>query len=67
MKLIDTGLAQRMDILRGNTYFSELPEPLIREVAQHTQLREYQRGDILFWEADPGDGLYIIESGSAKI
>jgi CRP/FNR family transcriptional regulator, dissimilatory nitrate respiration regulator len=67
MKLIDTGVAQRIDTLRGNTYFSELPESLLREVAQNTQLREYQRGDILFWEADPCDGLHIIENGSAKI
>jgi len=31
------------------------------------QLREYQRGDVLFWEADSCDGLHIIKSGSAKI
>ena len=67
MKLIDTSLAQRTDTLRRNVYFADLPEPLLKEVAQHTQMREYQRGDILFWEADPCDGLHIIENGSAKI
>jgi CRP-like cAMP-binding protein len=67
MKLIDTDQAQRIHTLRGNAYFTDLPEPLLREVASHMQLREYQRGDILFWEADPSDGLHIIESGSAKI
>ena len=30
-------------------------------------LREYQRGDVLFWEGDSCDGLYIVEQGSAKI
>ena len=30
-------------------------------------LREYQRGDVLFWEGDPCGGLYIVEQGSAKI
>lgn len=67
MKLIETSLAQKMKTLRGNAYFADLPEPLLKEIAQHTQLREYQRGDILFWEADPCDGLHIIETGSAKI
>ena len=67
MKSIETTLAQRVKTLRGNIYFDDLPEALLKEVAAHTQLREYQRGDVLFWEADPSDGLHIIESGSAKI
>ncbi len=67
MKLIDTSQAQRIDTLRGNAYFTDLSETLLREIAQHMQLREYRRGDVLFWEADPCDGLHIIESGSAKI
>lgn len=67
MKLIESNQEKRIDTLRGNSYFSELPEPLLKEVSAHMQLREYQRGDVLFWEADPCDGLHIIESGSAKI
>ena len=67
MKRIETSLAVRIEVLRGNTYFTDLPEPLLTEIAQQTQLREYQRGDVLFWEADPCDGLHILESGSAKI
>jgi CRP-like cAMP-binding protein len=31
------------------------------------QLREYQRGDVLLWEGDPCDELFIVEQGSAKI
>src|SRR5215212_6624223 len=67
MKSMEATLVQRVRTLRGNPYFNDLPEPLLKEVAAHTQLREYQRGDVLFWEADPCDGLHIIESGSAKI
>jgi CRP/FNR family transcriptional regulator len=44
-----------------------MPEPLLKELTQNMQLREYQRGDVLFWEADPCDGLHIVETGSAKI
>jgi CRP/FNR family transcriptional regulator len=67
MKLIDTSQKQRINTLRGNTYFTDLPEPLLKEISAYMQLREYQRGDVLFWEDDPCDGLYVIESGSAKI
>src|SRR5512141_2560929 len=67
MKLIDATQTKRIETLRGNAYFSELPESLLKEVAAHMQLREYQRSDVLFWEDDPCDGLHIIESGSAKI
>jgi CRP/FNR family transcriptional regulator, dissimilatory nitrate respiration regulator len=67
MKQIDAGPNQRINTLRGNVYFTDLPETLLKEITQHMQLREYQRGDVLFWEEDPCDGLYIIESGSAKI
>jgi len=67
MKLIDTSQSQKINTLRGNAYYTELPESLLKEIAEHMQLREYQRGDVLFWEADPCVGLHIIESGSAKI
>ena len=67
MKLIDTKPQQRINTLRGNSYFTDLPESLLQEVIPYMQLREYQRGDVLFWEADPCDGLHILQSGSAKI
>jgi CRP-like cAMP-binding protein len=67
MKLIDTTQENRIETLRSNTYFTELPIPLLKEISVHMQLREYQRGDVLFWEADPSDGLHIIQTGSAKI
>jgi CRP/FNR family transcriptional regulator len=67
MKLIETSNDQRIKTLRGNSYFIDLPEPLLKEITAHMQLREYERGDVLFWEADPCDGLHIIETGSAKI
>ena len=67
MKLIETTQDKRIETLRGNSYFAELPEPLQKEISTYMQLREYQRGDVLFWEADPCSGLHIVESGSAKI
>ena len=67
MKSIETNIKQRMKVLRGNEYFDDLTEIILKEVADRMHLREYQRGDVLFWEGDPCDGLYIVELGSAKI
>lgn len=53
--------------MRGNEYFDDLSDAMLKDIAEHTHLREYQRGDVLFWEGDPNDGLYIVEQGSAKI
>jgi CRP/FNR family transcriptional regulator len=60
-------LEHKLQVLRSNIYFDELPEPLLREVAAHMQLREYERGEMLFWEGDPCNGLHIIEKGSVRL
>jgi len=67
MKSIETTTKERIKVLRGNEYFDDLPETMLQEISAHMNLREYQRGDVLFWEGDPCDGLYIIKQGSAKI
>ena len=53
MKLIEVPRAAKLKTLRSNPYFDELPETLLQNIASHTQLRQYERGDILFWEDDP--------------
>lgn len=67
MKSIETNTKEHIKVLRGNEYFDNLPEPMLKEISAHMHLREYQRGDIFFWEGDPCDGLYIVKQGSAKI
>ena len=67
MKSIETNIKQKIKVLRGNEYFDDLTENILKEIAERMHLREYQRGDVLFWEGDPCDGLYIVEQGSAKI
>jgi len=67
MKPVEASLELRTKTLSSNTYFNDLSESLLRDVAVHTQLREYQRGEIIMWEGDPCNGLHIMEQGSAKI
>lgn len=67
MKPIETSTTERLATLRGNEYFDDLPEAMLKEISAHMRLCEYQRGDVLFWEGDPCEGLYIVSQGSAKI
>jgi CRP/FNR family transcriptional regulator len=67
MKLIDVTQPAKLKTLRSNPYFDDLPDQVLKNIAAHTQLREYERGDILFWEDDPCAGLHIIEHGSVKL
>lgn len=67
MKSIESRVSTRIMILRGNEYFDDLSENLLKDIAEHMRLCEYQRGDVLFWEGDPCEGLHIVEQGSAKI
>jgi len=67
MKLIEVPKAEKLKTLRSNLYFDELPDGVLKDIADSTQLREFERGDVLFWEGDACAGLHIIESGSVKL
>ena len=67
MKLIEVPKDEKLKTLRSNLYFDELPDGVLKDIADSTQLREFERGDVLFWEGDACAGLHIIESGSVKL
>ena len=67
MKLVDVSKTEKLKTLSKNLYFDELPVEILKMIALHTQLWEYERGDVLFWEGDPCAGLHILESGSVKL
>lgn len=67
MKPVESHSPERIKVLKGNEYFDDLSANFLKDVSAHMHLREYQRGDVLFWEGDSCDGLYILEQGSAKI
>jgi CRP/FNR family transcriptional regulator len=67
MKIIEVPKSKKVKTLQANIYFDDLSTSLLNELASHTQMRQYERGDILFWEADACAGLHIIETGSVKL
>jgi len=67
MRILDANLDVKLKALRKNSYFDDLSEERLKEIAAQTQLRGFERGEILFWEDDPCAGLHIIEEGSVKL
>ena len=67
MRILHSDKPQRLDMLRKNEYFDTMPDSLLEQIADHMQLREYERGEVFFWEGDLCDGLYVVMQGSAKI
>ena len=67
MHSLSASPAQKLKLLHKNEYFEGLDEGLLNQVAAHMQLREYERGEALFWEGDPCAGLHIIEQGFVKL
>jgi CRP/FNR family transcriptional regulator len=67
MHILRVDSAQKLKLLHKNEYFEGLDEDLLKLVAEHMQLREYERGEALFWEGDPCAGLHIIEQGFVKL
>jgi len=67
MHILNAETGQKIKLLHKNEYFEGLNESLLNQVATHMQLREYERGEALFWEGDPCAGLHIIEQGFVKL
>lgn len=67
MNLVEVSTAEKLETLRRNPYFDDLSDDHLKVIARETQLREFERGDILFWDGDPCAGMHIIQSGSVKL
>jgi CRP/FNR family transcriptional regulator len=67
MRTIPVASLKKIGLLRHNEYFSGLDEALLVRVADHMKLREFERGEVLFWEGEVCAGLHIIEKGCVKI
>lgn len=67
MRTLGVSHSQKLDLLNRNEYFEGLDTALLNQVTMHMQLREYERGESLFWEGDPCAGLHIIEQGFVKL
>ncbi|OQX95414.1 hypothetical protein B6I21_05575 [candidate division KSB1 bacterium 4572_119] len=54
-------------ILKKVPIFSDLKKSELREFERIIHQRRYKKDEVVFYEGEPGLGMYIIESGTIKI
>ncbi len=61
----EPGFAQA--VLRSCALFREVDEVTLAIVAALLRTRRFRRNEVIFHAGDPGDSLFIVDSGSVKI
>ncbi|HEY9689166.1 MAG TPA: cyclic nucleotide-binding domain-containing protein [Coleofasciculaceae cyanobacterium] len=64
---IDPNLPLLTEALRRVSYFSHLSDLDLRRIVECGYRQRLKTGEILFCEGDPGNGFYIVLSGSVKV
>jgi CRP-like cAMP-binding protein len=54
-------------LLRGNSLFGALPEPILQRISAYFRRRSVAKGSVIFRKGDAGVGLVGVVSGSVKI
>jgi CRP/FNR family transcriptional regulator len=67
MHTIKVDPADKVRALRVNPYFDHLDEASFLALAERVSLREFERGETLFFEGDPCSGLHILHKGCIKL
>ena len=55
------------ELLKNLPLFADLDDEELEEIWNHVQTRSYKKGNIILFEEDPGDSLFIIKEGKVKI
>jgi CRP/FNR family transcriptional regulator, cyclic AMP receptor protein len=56
-----------IEALGRSALFARVDDAALAACAASLRVRRYRRGETIFHQGDPGDSLYIVESGSVKI
>jgi CRP/FNR family transcriptional regulator len=59
-----TGVSEHLHSL---VYFETLDADSLKRLAEQTQHRHFEAGEIIFLEGEPADGLWIVHQGRVKI
>lgn len=60
-------LGAAADVLAECALFARLSRPALLTVASTIHVREYARGETIYYEGDPAVGLYVIQHGLVRL
>ncbi|MCX7945294.1 MAG: cyclic nucleotide-binding domain-containing protein [Deltaproteobacteria bacterium] len=58
---------EKLEVLQKSVLFENLLPEEFEYLAEISQVKEYKIGDIIFYEAEPGNSLYVIIEGEVEI
>ncbi|PSQ97957.1 MAG: Crp/Fnr family transcriptional regulator [Bacteroidetes bacterium SW_9_63_38] len=64
---LDPQIREVADILQAVPALGHLSSRALHAMAAATHRRTYRRGESLYYEGDPGLGLYVVESGQVRL
>lgn len=64
---LDPETREMVDTLRSVSALGHLSSGALHAMASTTHRRTYRRGESLYYEGDPGLGLYVVESGRIRL
>ena len=59
--------SELVDLLAPGSLFAGASAEHLEAVASRGVLRQFARGDVIMHQGDPGDSLYILISGVARV
>jgi CRP-like cAMP-binding protein len=62
-----TGAAEWADVLAGFPLFSGIAKRRLRALVRNATFAEYGAGDVVVQKNEPGDSLFVILGGSARV
>jgi CRP/FNR family cyclic AMP-dependent transcriptional regulator len=63
----DSTTVEIRDFLKAHPLFSELEAGSVRSLARACRFKTFDKGERLFWEADPAECAYVIRSGQVSV
>jgi len=63
----DTEARANVEALKQARVFQGLPSGVLRDLADAVYVREYRRDEVLYYEGDPGLGMYIVQRGRIRL
>lgn len=64
---VDPRTREVIDALRQVSLFRGLPNGALRDLAETVHIRDYKRDEFLYYERDPGLGMYVVERGRIRL
>jgi CRP-like cAMP-binding protein len=67
MQILTASIDEKNAFLRQCRYLSSLDDQCLERLSGGTWLRRYASGEIVCWQDEPCDGLFMIRKGSVKL